>query len=171
MLTACDRFDNLAHLYDREDVLVQTWHGEPATRLRARIRPVNAYAAHNMSSCTGRSCNGRSGVREKAHHLHCCRPSLVRKPWPPVLDRGCWRARAPFERHRTSRAYVPARALLRLQDIESVCRHYFRVLSRRCAAPGPLSTWVVKHGNFSYEYRVLGLRSPRMVHADLTLKL
>ena len=171
MLTACDRFDNLAHLYDREDVLVQTWHGEPATRLRARIRPVNAYAAHNMSSCTGRSCNGRSGVREKAHHLHCCRPSLVRKPWPPVLDRGCWRARAPFERHRTSRAYVPARALLRLQDIESVCRHYFRVLSRRCAAPGPLSTWVVKHGNFSHEYRVLGLRSPRMVHADLTLKL
>ena len=102
MLTACDRFDDLAHLYDREDVLVQTWRGELATRLRARICPVNSYAAQNMPSCTGRSCDGRAGVREKAHHLHCCRPSLVRKPWPPVLDRGCWRALAPFERHRTS---------------------------------------------------------------------
>ena len=83
-------------------VLVQTWRGEPATCLRARICPVNSYAAQNMPSCTGHSCDGRAGVREKAHHLHCCRPSLVRKPWPPVLDRGCWRALAPFERHRTS---------------------------------------------------------------------
>ena len=83
-------------------VLVQTWRGELATRLRARIGPVNSYAAQNMPSCTGRSCDGRAGVREKAYHLHCCRPSLVRKPWPPVLDRGCWRALAPFERHRTS---------------------------------------------------------------------
>ena len=83
-------------------VLVQTWRGEPTTHLRARICPVNSFAAQNMPSCTGRSCDGRAGVREKAHHLHCCRPSLVRKPWPPVLDRGCWRARAPFERHRTS---------------------------------------------------------------------
>ena len=83
-------------------VLVQTWRGEPTTHLRARICPVNSFAAQNMPSCTGRSCDGRAGVREKAYHLHCCRPSLVRKPWPPVLDRGCWRALAPFERHRTS---------------------------------------------------------------------
>ena len=130
-------------------VLVQTWRGEPTTHLRARICPVNSFAAQNMPSCTGRSCDGRAGVREKAYHLHCCRPSLVRKPWPPVLDRGCWRALAPFERHRTSRAYVPARALLRLQDIESVCRHYFRVLSRRCAAPGPLNTWPKNLKRFS----------------------
>ena len=45
-------------------VLVQTWRGEPTTHLRARICPVNSFAAQNMPSCTGRSCNGRAGVGE-----------------------------------------------------------------------------------------------------------
>ena len=171
MPTACDRFDDLAHLYDREDVLVQTWRGEPATCLRARICPVNSYAAQNMPSCTGRSCDGRAGVREKAHHLHVVGSVSYASRGHRCSARGFWRARASFERLRTPgmrpgpRSDAAARASSRFVAMISACCVW------RCAPLRLLSRWVVKHGNLSDEYRVLGLRSPRMVHADLTLKL
>ena len=169
MLTACDRFDDLAHLYDREDVLVQTWRGELATRLRARICPVNSYAAQNMPSCTGRSCDGRAGVREKAYHLHCCRPSLVRKPWPPVLDRGCWRARAPFERHRTSSIWPSPGSAAAAGHRIGLSPLFPRAVSAlRCAWPskyGPKLPSVLVD-----RPRSLSASRPCMVHADFTLK-
>ena len=68
------------------------------------------------------------------------------------------------------RAYGPARALRRLQGIESVCRRYFRVLSRLCAAPGPLNTWPKIPSVLVDRPRSLSASRPCMVHADFTLK-
>ena len=105
---------------------------------------------------------------EKAHHLHCCRPSLVRKPWPPVLDRGCWRARAPFERHRTSSIWPSPGSAAAAGHRIGLSPLFPRAVSAlRCAWPskyGPKLPSVLVD-----RPRSLSASRPCMVHADFTL--
>ena len=158
-----------------------------STWSRRRMRPNNTRRAGNefarqklllevicdakVPARTGATGNGRVGVREKAHHLHVVGSVSYASRGHRCSARGFWRARASFERLRTPgmrpgpRSDAAARASSRFVAMISACCVW------RCAPLRLLSTWVVKHGNFSDEYRVLGLRSPRMVHADLTLKL
>ena len=169
--TAHYRFDRLAHPHGREDACAQTTRGELATSSHARSCSLKSYATQRSPPRTGATGNGRVGVREKAHHLHVVGSVSYASRGHRCSARGFWRARASFERLRTPdmrpgpRSDAAARASSRFVAMISACCVW------RCAPLRLLSTWVVKHGNFSDEYRVLGLRSPRMVHADLTLKL
>ena len=100
-------------------------------------------------------------------------PDGARRRFRPVGPiRVCARVTAPHLQLQSSRGgprtspAAATRPSWRVWAIEKRAR--FRTSARHT---GHLSTWVVKHGNFSHEYRALGQGSPRMVHADLTLKL
>ena len=158
------------HMVEKTHAPKQT-RGELATSSHARSCSLKSYATQRSPPRTGATGNGRVGVREKAHHLHVVGSVSYASRGHRCSARGFWRARASFERLRTPgmrpgpRSDAAARASSRFVAMISACCVW------RCAPLRLLSRWVVKHGNLGDEYRVLGLRSPRMVHADLTLKL
>ena len=100
-------------------------------------------------------------------------PDGARRRFRPVGPiRVCARVTAPHLRLQTSRGGSRASPAAATRPSRRVWAIEKRTRSRTSARhTGHLSTWVVKHGNFSHEYRALGQGSPRMVHADLTLKL